>query len=197
LSSGGEKPVTYPTATKEDRHQGEVITALVDAYAKGQGWMLSPEDSSAMQTLLGKNRVAQLACNFSCGSPISVGPNPDTYHIYSHVNDPVWPKESRVDYLTPEERLRYYVNQYRCADMQSLKEKLAQFPLGRLSILRMTSAPATRRSWSKSAISSGVMATRSEIPRIGASSSQILIFSAYRHTYPVYAAADKCLASGL
>jgi hypothetical protein len=74
--------------------------------------------------------MAQLACNFSCGSQISVGPNPDIYHIYSHVNDPVWPKESRVDYLTPEERLHYSVNQYRCADMKSLKEKLAQFPLG-------------------------------------------------------------------
>jgi hypothetical protein len=130
LSSGGEKPFTYPTATKEDRHQSEAITALVDAYAKGQGWVLSPEDSSAMQALLGKNRVAQLACNFSCGSQISVGPNPDTYHIYSQVNDPVWPKESRVDYLTPEERLHYSVNQYRCADMKSLKEKLEQFPLG-------------------------------------------------------------------
>jgi hypothetical protein len=92
--------------------------------------VLSPEDSSAMQALLGKNRVAQIACNFSCGSQISIGPNPDSYHIYSQVNDPVWPKENRVDYLTPEERLHYSVNQYRCADMKSLKEKLEQFPLG-------------------------------------------------------------------
>jgi hypothetical protein len=83
-----------------------------------------------MQALLGKEIPAQLACTFSCGSPISVGPNPGHYAIYSHVNRPQWDRSNRIDYLIPEERLQYSVNQYRCADMESLKEKLEQFTAG-------------------------------------------------------------------
>jgi hypothetical protein len=33
-------------------------------------------------------------------------------------------------YLNPQELLHYSVNQYRCADMKALKEKLRQFPEG-------------------------------------------------------------------
>jgi hypothetical protein len=129
-SSGAEKRVKDQTATKDDEHQREVVAALTEAYFKGHGWILTPADSAAMQALLGKDIPAQLACAFSCSSPISVGPNPGRYYIYSHVNQPEWDKANRVDYLMPKERLHYSVNQYRCRDMEPLKEKLGQFPAG-------------------------------------------------------------------
>ena len=35
-----------------------------------------------------------------------------------------------MEYLNSTERLRYRLNQYHCADLQTLKDKLLQFPQG-------------------------------------------------------------------
>ena len=72
----------------------------------------------------------RLACRFSCGGQISVGPAPGNFLIYGRVNDPVFPVEARIDYLMPEESTHYSINQYRCADLKALEQKLLQFPAG-------------------------------------------------------------------
>jgi hypothetical protein len=46
------------------------------------------------------------------------------------VNRPAWDRSNRIEYLIPGERLHYSVIQYRCADIDSLKDKLEQFPAG-------------------------------------------------------------------
>ena len=35
-----------------------------------------------------------------------------------------------MEYLNSQERLRYSINQYRCANLKALEEKLLQFPIG-------------------------------------------------------------------
>jgi hypothetical protein len=55
---------------------------------------------------------------------------PTNYTIYVRVTDPVFPPENRIDYLMSTEPFQYSVNQYRCADLKSLEQKLLQFPAG-------------------------------------------------------------------
>jgi len=64
---------------------------LLEAYARAQGWTLSPEDVLNLRNLMGDKETAGLACTFSCGSQESVGPTPGSYYIYGKVNDPVFP----------------------------------------------------------------------------------------------------------
>ena len=61
---------------------------------------------------------------------MSVGLAPSNYYIYGRVNDPVFPVEARIDYLMPMESFHYSVNQYRCANLKALEQKLLQFPPG-------------------------------------------------------------------
>jgi len=61
---------------------------------------------------------------------LSVGPAPGEYYIYGRFNEPVFPPESRIDCLMPAEQFHYSVNQYQCADLKSLEQKLLQFPAG-------------------------------------------------------------------
>lgn len=101
-----------------------------NAYISAQGWTLSPRDVRRLSKLLGDKKAEGLACGFNCGSPLSVGPAPGSYYIYGRANDPVFPPEDRIDYLMPSEEFHYSVNQYRCADLKALEQKLLQFPAG-------------------------------------------------------------------
>jgi len=103
---------------------------LLEAYERAQAWTLSPEDVGSLSGLIGEKKTEQLACTFSCGSQLSVGPAPGTYTIYSHATDRVFAPEYRIDYLLSTEPSQYSVNQYRCGTLKALKQKLLQFPAG-------------------------------------------------------------------
>jgi len=133
VSSGAEKRMEDGVAqkmTKEDRLQSALVSALVEAFASAQAWVLSPKDWNTMQALLGKEWARKAGCSFSCGTPLGIGPGPATYSVYSHAYEAWDRKTSPMEYLNPVERLRYSINQYRCADIGALKEKLLQFPAG-------------------------------------------------------------------
>jgi hypothetical protein len=74
-----------------------------------------------------------LRCRFQCGGSLSIGPGPGHFTI---VGNPHPTEEERdnaresMEYLNSTERLRYRINQYGCADLQTLKDKLLQFPAG-------------------------------------------------------------------
>jgi hypothetical protein len=128
-ANGAAKRPIDGTPPLDEYFQGTLVDTLIHTFVNGQGWLLTPEDSDRLKTLLAKKeQLEQLSCQFACGSPLSVGPGPGTYSIYSGTNQPHPP--STPDYLKPAERLHYSVNQYQCADMRTLKEKLLQFPEG-------------------------------------------------------------------
>lgn len=116
--------------TQDDWQLYNLDSRLSEAYVNARGWTLSPEDVDRFSKLIGAKKSEGLACSFSCGSQISVGPAPGNYYIYGRVNDPVYPVDARIDYLMPTEPFRYSVNQYRCTDLKALEQKLLQFPAG-------------------------------------------------------------------
>jgi hypothetical protein len=114
----------------DDSFQNQVVTTLREAYVEGQGWVLSAEEERQFTALAGEPARKGLACSFSCSSSLSIGPVTGTYLIRGMVNEPVWPREARIDYLMPTQRLHYAVNQYHCASLEAFKQKLLQFPAG-------------------------------------------------------------------
>ena len=130
VASGAEKRLAENRNSQDDYALRERGTELARAFSGAQNWMLLPDEASRLQSLLGKDASYGLACAFSCGAQLGIEPAPATYYIYAHQNEPELPSESRIEYLKPAERMRYAINQYRCADMKSLKNKLLQFPQG-------------------------------------------------------------------
>jgi hypothetical protein len=72
VSSGAEKRVNSGTGSKIDVTLSDVIRALTEAFEDAQAWLLSPEEAKGMQTLLGAETVARLACKFHCGASFGV-----------------------------------------------------------------------------------------------------------------------------
>jgi hypothetical protein len=130
VASGAEKRAKDGAATGDDQNQGTLVAVLIDALVRAQAWVLSPNESNSLLTLLGNQAGAQLSCNFSCGASIAVGPAPARYAIYGRANETWEMKMSPMEYLNPMERLHYSINQYRCANMSALKQKILQFPVG-------------------------------------------------------------------
>jgi hypothetical protein len=130
VSSGAEKRVNSGTGSKIDVTLSDVIRALTEAFEDAQAWLLSPEEAKGMQTLLGAETVARLACKFHCGASFGVDASSAVYEIRGHATDEWEWRESPMDYLNPVERLHYAINQYRCSDLQAVKQKLLQFPRG-------------------------------------------------------------------
>jgi hypothetical protein len=110
-----------------DALQRAMVQALGRALVEGHAWLLSADDSSKLELLLGKDVIAQLMCNLRCGaSPVVV--TPGRYDIYGWLNNSSFGRP--MDYLYPVERLHYRINQYDCPNLERLKEKLLQFPAG-------------------------------------------------------------------
>jgi hypothetical protein len=128
--SGAELRMGSQKNTQDDWQLYNLDSRLREAYVNAQGWILSPEDVDGLSKLMGAKETGTLACTFSCGSQLSVGPAPGNYYIYGRVADPVFPVEARIDYLMPTESFHYSVNQYRCANLKALEQKLLQFPVG-------------------------------------------------------------------
>jgi hypothetical protein len=117
-------------ATQEDYPLYNLDSRLRETYVNAHGWILTPEDVRNLSELVGDKQTNGMACTFSCGSQLSVGPAPGSYYVYGRVNDPIYPPENRIDYLMPTEPFQYQINQYGCHDLESLEEKLLQFPAG-------------------------------------------------------------------
>lgn len=130
VESGAESRMGSGKHMQDDWQLYNLDSRLRDAYVNAQGWTISPEDASDLSRLLGEKSIAGQACTFSCGSQLSVGPGPGNYYIYGRIKDPVYPLENRIDYLMSAEHFRYSVNQYRCASLKALEQKLLQFPAG-------------------------------------------------------------------
>lgn len=130
VESGAESRLGSQKNTEDDWPLYNLDSRLRKAYVNAQGWTLSSEDVVSLSKLLGVKEKEDIACTFSCGSELSVGPAPGNYSIYGRVNDPVSPLDDRIDYLMPAEPFHYSVNQYQCADLKTLEQKLLQFPTG-------------------------------------------------------------------
>jgi hypothetical protein len=130
VDSGAQLRVGSQKYTQDDWQLYNLDSRLIGAFVNAHGWTLSPQDVDNLSKLIGKDEVERLACQFSCGGQISVGPSAGNFLIYGRVNDPVFPVEARIDYLMPEESIHYSINQYRCADLRALQQKLLQFPAG-------------------------------------------------------------------
>ncbi|MGF7179204.1 hypothetical protein [Tunturiibacter psychrotolerans] len=128
--SGAELRMGNGTGTQDDHWLYTLDSRLREAYVNAHGWTLSPEDVRKLSELLGAKKTEGLACTFSCSSQLSVGPEPGNYYVYGRVSDPIYPPQSRIDYLMPTEPFVYQVNQYGCRDLKNLEQKLLQFPAG-------------------------------------------------------------------
>jgi len=142
-----EMPMKNPNPTQDYWRLYNLDSRLLQAYESAQGWTLSPKDMRKLSKLIGDKATRGLACTFDCGSKLSVGPAPDNYYVYGRVNDPVFPPESRIDYLMPTEPFRYSVNQYQCANLESLEQKLLQFPAGSTFSFAHTGSGLDRGDW--------------------------------------------------
>ena len=130
VESGAELRMGSQKNTQDDWQLYNLDSTLFGAYVNAQGWTLSPEDVDSLSKLMDDKKRERLACTFSCGSQLSIGPAPGNYYIYGRVNDPVFPVDARIDYLMPTEPFHYSVDQYRCANLEALEQKLLQFPAG-------------------------------------------------------------------
>jgi hypothetical protein len=130
VESGGPLRMGHGPMRQDDNSFYNLDSRLRETYIDAHGWILSPDDVRNLSKLMGDKQTEEMACAFSCGSQLSVGPGPGNYSIYGRVNDPIYPPQSRIDYLMPTEPFQYQINQYGCRDLQSLEEKLLQFPAG-------------------------------------------------------------------
>ena len=118
--------------------------SLLEAYTAAQGWVLTPEDTLALQHLLGEDPVAGIACQFQCGSSIALSATDPTYTIYSRLSFEPWAHPREMDYLFSGERLRYSIKQYSCPDLAALEQKLLQFPAGSKFLFAYDFSPRDR-----------------------------------------------------
>jgi hypothetical protein len=130
VESGAELRMRTQKSTQDDWQLSNLDSRLLEAYVNAQAWTLSPEDVARLSKLVGEEKSKGLACSFSCGSSVSVGPVAGSYAIYGRATDQIFPPENRIDYLMPTEPFQYSVNQYRCANLKCLEQKLLQFPAG-------------------------------------------------------------------
>jgi hypothetical protein len=133
VSSGAEQRWNSGHATADDIPKHELVMVLTSAFEAAHGWVLSPEDERRLKTLLGDENTRVLQCRFACGASLSVGPGPGRFTIVRRTHPTDSERENRdesMEYLNSPERLRYSVNQYACANLKELEDKLLQFPRG-------------------------------------------------------------------
>ena len=129
-ASGAEQRVRNGKGAPGDFANYDLIQGLTEAYEKAQAWVLTPEDEKNLRKLLHEETSNQLACSFSCGASLSVGPGPAEYAVYGRANEGRDNEQESMEYLNSPERLNYSVKQYHCDDTKQLEEKVLQFPTG-------------------------------------------------------------------
>ncbi|MGA9043169.1 MAG: hypothetical protein WB421_21850 [Terriglobales bacterium] len=133
VSSGAEKRWNNGGATTDDGAKHDLVMELTTAFESAQEWVLTQEEEKQLETLLDQETMKGLRCRFQCGGSLSVGPGPRHFTIIGNLNPTVEERDNvseSMEYLNSTERLRYRINQYGCADLQTLKDKLLQFPAG-------------------------------------------------------------------
>jgi hypothetical protein len=131
--NGAEKRWNSGGATTDDRAKHDLVMELTRAFEAAQGWVVTQDDEKQLDALLGQESLKGPRCGFACGASLSVGPGPGHFTI---VGNPHPTEEERdnatesMEYLNSTERLRYRINQYSCADLHTVKDKLLQFPAG-------------------------------------------------------------------
>jgi hypothetical protein len=133
VSSGAEKRWNNGGATTDDGAKHYLVMELTTAFEAAQKWVLTQEEEKQLETLLDQETMKGLRCSFQCGGPLSVAPGPRHFTIIGNLHPTVEERDNvseSMEYLNSTERLRYRINQYGCADLQSLKDKLLQFPAG-------------------------------------------------------------------
>ncbi|HXF12838.1 MAG TPA: hypothetical protein VN517_06780 [Terriglobales bacterium] len=148
VESGAELRMTRPTRSQDDWLLSSLDSRLLQAYERAQGWTLSSQDVTSLVKLIGDKKTQELACAFSCGSPLNVGPAPGHYTIYARVTDQVYPPDNRIEYLMSTEPFQYSVNQYQCTDLKTLEQKLLQFPSGSIFSFAHTGSGLDQGDWS-------------------------------------------------
>jgi hypothetical protein len=149
VESGAEARIGTQKHTQEDWQLYDLNWRLFDSFVSAHGWTLSPNDVDRLSTLVGTKDVEQVACRFSCGGQISVGPAPGSFLIYGRANEPVFPVEARIDYLMPEESIHYSINQYGSASLKTLEQKLLQFPPGSTFSVAHTASMDEQGDWTR------------------------------------------------
>jgi hypothetical protein len=107
-------------------------------------------------SLLGDSAIKSAACGFQCGANLSVA-GPANFAIYERKTKPDYQLAPILDYLQPPNPHRYSIRQYAYPNMQALKDKLLQFPVGSSFDLLGTFQRAIVMSWWKSATFCGTM----------------------------------------
>ncbi len=133
VSNGITKRWNAGVGTAEDREKHYFFSELTRAFEAAQGWVLTPDDERKLLGVLDEETIKGLRCRFACGAPLSVGPEPGQYAIRSHPNPTPEQRDNEnesMEYLNSVEPLSYSINQYRCANLKALEEKLLQFPPG-------------------------------------------------------------------
>jgi|HubBroStandDraft_1064217.scaffolds.fasta_scaffold16833_2 hypothetical protein len=133
VSSGAEKRWNNGGATTDDGAKHYLAMELTTAFEAAQKWVLTQEEEKQLETLLDQETMKALRCRFQCGGSLSVGPGPRHFTIIGNLNPTVEERDNVIEsmeYLNSTERLRYRINQYGCGDLQTLKDKLLQFPEG-------------------------------------------------------------------
>lgn len=129
-TSGVDARLQTGKITPEESEYLALLANLTEAYVAAQAWVLTPEEAEAFRKLVGEKRNESAVCRFHCGDLLSVGAHKGQFAIYSRANNNTDRVDSPLEYLNSKQRLRYSVNQYRCANMKALKDKLLQFPAG-------------------------------------------------------------------
>jgi hypothetical protein len=124
-----KQPSSPQTPTAQEQQTQSIATSLVDGFERAQGWLLRPEDETRLLSLLGDGAIKSAACASQCGSNLSVA-GPANFAIYEQKTEPNYQLAPILDYLQPQNRHRYSILQYSCPNMQALKDKLLQFPVG-------------------------------------------------------------------
>jgi hypothetical protein len=133
VSSGAEKRWYGASATSDDRVKHDLAMELTAAFEAAQGWILTREDERQLEALLDQKTMRGLRCRFACGASLGIGPDPGHFTIVGNSHPTEEERDNAresMEYLNSTERLRYRIKQYGCADLQSLKDKLLQFPAG-------------------------------------------------------------------
>lgn len=146
VSSGAEKRWTNGGATTDDTAKHYLVMELTMAFEAAQGWVLTPDDEKQLLALLDPETIKSLRCRFRCSAALSISSEPGPYTIFSGPSPTPEDRDNvneSMEYLNSQERLRYSINQYRCANLKALEEKLLQFPTG--STFVFSSADFTKR----------------------------------------------------
>jgi hypothetical protein len=124
-----KQPSSTQTTTAQEQQTQSIVTSLVAGFERAQGWLLTTEDEARLLSLLGDSAIKSAACGFQCGADLNVA-GPANLAIYERRTEPNYQLAPILDYLQPPNPHHYSIQQYACPNMQALKDKMLQFPVG-------------------------------------------------------------------